>query len=390
SQGFSYDGDGNQLTAPGMTNSFDAENRLVWIAYTNGYTQLRYDGLDRLREVAEYNAVGTQTSLVRYVWNGWLPAGELDGSNRLVRTFTWGPDLSGTVGGAGGIGGLLAIRQGGTNYYCGTDGKGNVTEARWSNGAVRASYTYAPFGELLTQTNTYNQPFRFQSKLFHARSGLSYFGARWMDPSTGRWLSREPLGEAGSINLYSYCANDPVNNSDPLGLESLSRRRPFAPIDGLNPVLGGYPKGLVGGYQDWFDSQPHMEAIKQQVIREVSMAIATRGKHGDKSIPLFVSPDHNLPREGLALQLEARIGIGSGFSVHVSDITVQSDNSCFTWRGTMYISEGYGFQDGRNGTQVKRIEKWFLYPIFARLLRMYPDRGEYIASWPVTGGGDWR
>jgi RHS repeat-associated protein len=45
-----------------------------------------------------------------------------------------------------------------------------------------------------------------------------YFGYRHYDPRLGRWLSRDPLGEAGGFNLYAYCGNDPVNRHDPLGL----------------------------------------------------------------------------------------------------------------------------------------------------------------------------
>ena len=214
-----YDADGNQLSLHiTTTNSFDAENRLIHIAYSDGYTRMKYDGFNRLREVLEYDSDGIRTSCIRYVWNGWTPWAQLNSTNGVVRTFTWGVDLSGSIGGAAGIGGLLAIRQGGTNYYVRSDGKGNVTEVRTTNGTLAAAYTYAPFGALLTQTNTYNQPFRFQTKLYHARSGFSYFGARWYDPTTGGWLSRDPSGEGSGINVYQYCFASPLNYVDALGL----------------------------------------------------------------------------------------------------------------------------------------------------------------------------
>ncbi len=62
------------------------------------------------------------------------------------------------------------------------------------------------------------QPFRYQSKYFHAQSGLVDFGFRFYSPSLGRWINRDPLGESGGVNLYGYVGNDPVNRIDPNGL----------------------------------------------------------------------------------------------------------------------------------------------------------------------------
>jgi len=52
-------------------------------------------------------------------------------------------------------------------------------------------------------------------------SGARYFGFRYYDPNTGQWLSREPLGESESLNLYAYCHNDPINKVDVLGLAEI-------------------------------------------------------------------------------------------------------------------------------------------------------------------------
>lgn len=225
---FGYDLDGNQTNNLYGTYTWDGENRLIRVDYgTNGSTRLAFDGMGRVREVAEYGTGATPTNVVRYSWNGWLPWAELDASNKVQRTFTWGLDLSSTVGGAGGIGGLMGMRDyvgAGTNYYVRSDGKGNVTEIRQSNAVVVATYTYAPFGIILTNTGSYNQPFKFQTKLYHGRSGLGYWDFRWYDYKPGRWLGRDPLGEAGGLNLYGYCGGNPLSVIDPFGLETVEEQ----------------------------------------------------------------------------------------------------------------------------------------------------------------------
>ena len=63
------------------------------------------------------------------------------------------------------------------------------------------------------------------------------------NPQLGRWLSRDPMGEAGGFNLYAYCGNDPVNRHDPLGLQDWGAFR------GFSGMLGGSPEQLAGTAQ---------------------------------------------------------------------------------------------------------------------------------------------
>jgi len=60
-------------------------------------------------------------------------------------------------------------------------------------------------------------------------SGVRYYGLRYYNPSTGRWLSRDPIAEQGGLNLYGYCLNDPINHVDPFGLSSVAAPDPFDP-----------------------------------------------------------------------------------------------------------------------------------------------------------------
>ncbi len=110
------------------------------------------------------------------------------------------------------------------NYKCASggsyDGTGHVVALTDINKNLLATYQYGPFGEKISAQGprANSNPWRYATKYLDEEIGLYYYGHRYYDPITGQWLSREPLGESESVNLYSYCHNDPVNHVDVLGL----------------------------------------------------------------------------------------------------------------------------------------------------------------------------
>jgi len=147
---------------------------------------------------------------------------ELDGGNNLVKSYVRGLDLSGTMQGAGGVGGLLAINAGtnGVHFYC-HDGNGNVMALiNASNGVSSADFDYTPFGRTLRATGPMAlvSTLGFSGQYKDNVTGHLLYLFRSYNPETGGWLSRDPLEEAGSLNLYAFVGNSPINGADMLGL----------------------------------------------------------------------------------------------------------------------------------------------------------------------------
>ncbi|MCL5096791.1 MAG: RHS repeat-associated core domain-containing protein [Candidatus Omnitrophica bacterium] len=163
----------------------------------------------------------------RYIYDGMRVIQERNENNTPTVSYTRGLDLSGTREGAGGIGGLLARSDGyssgtwTTHYYYHADGGGNITYMINGSEGMAAQYRYDPFGWTLytdgplAEANVY----RFSSKEFLENAGFYYYGFRFYDPGTQRWVNRDPTEELGGVNLYAYVSNQPVDNVDPLGLD---------------------------------------------------------------------------------------------------------------------------------------------------------------------------
>ena len=179
----------------------------------------------------------------QYLYDGWRVIQERDGGNLPQVSYTRGNDLSGSLEGAGGIGGLLARSSGysagnwTSHAYYHADGNGNITCLIDANQSVVASYRYDPFGNTLSQSGTLADAnvYRFSSKEIHTNSGMYYYGYRFYDPSLQRWINRDPLGERGSKNLHRFVANSPANRLDFWGLQGVAIEFPEFPPEGLIP-----------------------------------------------------------------------------------------------------------------------------------------------------------
>jgi RHS repeat-associated protein len=86
-------------------------------------------------------------------------------------------------------------------------------------GSLVNRYSYSPFGIELLRAEQFSQPFRYVGAygVMTEPSGLLYMRARYYDPDTGRFLSEDPLGLEGGVNLYVYAGNNPVMFVDPEG-----------------------------------------------------------------------------------------------------------------------------------------------------------------------------
>ena len=84
-----------------------------------------------------------------------------------------------------------------------------------------ARFEYDDWGNILSSTSSIpalaRNRYRFQCREWSAVTGLTNFRARWYDSVTGRWLSKDPIGLNGGLNLYAFCGNDAVNLWDPYG-----------------------------------------------------------------------------------------------------------------------------------------------------------------------------
>ncbi|MBK8474728.1 MAG: RHS repeat-associated core domain-containing protein [Opitutaceae bacterium] len=189
----------------------------------------------------------------RFLYDGWnlLAEFSVQGSVFSVqRSFTWGLDLSGSSQGAGGVGGLLQVSVLQPSVFSllpAFDGNGNLIAAYDSASGTRvADYEYGPFGEVVKSAGpaAAANPFGFSTKYTDSETGLLYYGFRYYNTSTGRWLSRDPIEEKGGANLYGMVGNDALNRFDPLGL--LDGGRSNTMIGYQFPVLPNPPSPTPG------------------------------------------------------------------------------------------------------------------------------------------------
>ena len=299
-ESFLHDLDGN-LTRDGRWDyTWDAENRLVSMetipaAYNAGAPRQRlvfaYDWQGRRIRKTVSNWVLGQWSVVTdhsFVYDGWNLLAVLGPGNTPLQSFVWGTDASGSMQGAGGVGGLLAARvhtgtNAGTYFFC-YDGNWNVVGlVNAAGGSVAARYEYGPFHELIRASGPIasENPFQAATKYRDSETGLYYYGYRYYNPGTGRWLSRDPIGEEGGVNRYGFCANSTLDYTDRDGMDfgvwtgAGASYRNWTPPSGkpLDPAAGNlffdYLMGTPNSTRHFGDGDLMTESIKRSRIMEM-------------------------------------------------------------------------------------------------------------------------
>jgi len=217
-----YDSDGN-LTNDGLWSyTWDAENRLISITSQTNVASAAKQKIDyqydakfrRIQKiVSSWNGSNyVPQSTNKFVYDGWNLIAVLDGNNNLLQSFTWGTDLSGSLQGAGGVGGLISMTiYAGTNagtYFYAYDGNGNVMAlVNAANGMIVAQYEYDPFLQVIRATGPLSKinPFLGATKFYDWETSLYYYGYRYYEPAVGRFLNQDPFGELG----FEVVANRP-------------------------------------------------------------------------------------------------------------------------------------------------------------------------------------
>ncbi len=217
---FVYDDNGNLSTniTGSITNvlSYDMENRLSQVT-SNGVTILQnyYDGMGR--RIAKSEFVNGTTNKYLYVYDGWNCLAVLNGTTgAMLEYYTRGAGIGGDIGTIVAATHYSGSFTNGTFYYH-NNHRGDVTCIRSGTTTV-ATYDYKAYGELRSSSGTYTSRYRFSSKEYEQTMGIYYYGYRFYNPSVGRWLTQDPLKEAGGLNQYEFCNSNPVNFTDPFGL----------------------------------------------------------------------------------------------------------------------------------------------------------------------------
>jgi RHS repeat-associated protein len=220
-----YDANSNLTNDGTRSYAWNARNELAGL--TGGISaSFQYDGLGRRRAKT---VGGTSTG---FLYDGLNPVQELTGGLPFANLLT-GLDIDET---------LLRTTPAGVQHLL-TDALGSTVAEVNSAGVVGTQYTYQPFGATTTTGPTSANTSQFTGRE-NDGTGLHYFRARYQHPTLQRFVSEDPLGFAGGINLHAYVGNAPTMYRDPLGLKPVGSGTgdgagdgPDGP-DGCGPVVG--------------------------------------------------------------------------------------------------------------------------------------------------------
>jgi RHS repeat-associated protein len=287
---FTYDGHGNLITKDDGQNlweySYDCENRLLSVKKDGQVTEeYFYDG-----EGKRIKKVDADSERV-YIYGGLNVLFEVNTTTQMEAVYIYGPT------------GQLAKRVNDITEYYNTDHLGSTRLVTSESGITTEEIMYKPFGEQLSETD---ERYTYNGKELD-ETGFYYYGARYYDPTVGRFISRDPLtGKKESpqtLNRYAYCLNNPLRYIDPAG-ESIRDTviNTFKLLESLEPED-------LEEVQDLLDAGDELRALE--------------------TIFKLLGFDITENKDGKTLSLN--LGEGKQFTVNIDNNLINPDNDQPAW-----------------------------------------------------------
>jgi RHS repeat-associated protein len=304
---FVYDNEGNLITKTQIstgnktTYTWDYRNRLTEVDSTvNNVTSVvaryTYDVYNRRIKTV----VGTTTRWTAY--DGDQPILDFDGNGNLTARYLWDPYT-----------GQILSRDtpsGGLAWYL-TDPQGNVREVTGGKGAVMDHIDYSAFGNILSESvPSKGDRFKFAGLEYDSETGLNHADNRYQDPTTGRWISEDPIGfGGGDANLYRYVLNTPPNAIDPSGqagessniLIFISNHTTAKDKENWERIVSsgslGAPTKIFDNISSWAQIRVGLATVPDHSITEIHLS-------GDGAYERILDPSGRFIGAGVGIQVD--------------------------------------------------------------------------------------
>ena len=198
---YQYDAAGNLTSGEGESYGYDYANRLTSVNGSKSGS-LTYDAASRLTTVSSGGATSS------FLYDGHNMIAEYQGSS-LNKRYVHGPGMDAPI-----------AEYTGTNLsskiFMITDSRGSITGHANMSGTSVATNSYDSYGK---PSSNNSGRFQYTGQVWLEELGLYYYKARFYSPNLRRFLNADPIRYGAGMNMYAYVSGDPINLTDPWGLD---------------------------------------------------------------------------------------------------------------------------------------------------------------------------